>query len=277
MSTIWNPLTWFGEKTYTTNPLGLKKFSRNTSHPEEYKSRDALEANKDAQIYRTNNDLIASYSEALKSGVVGTGFTLQYKSDDEELNKQVEFWLEHWSEYGNCEITGRFFRQELERFMVAEAGVIGGFIVRHHWDKKLQTLYNTEILSTNTIDRTKNDFTKGLYNGVQTNKLGKISGIYIYKDNKRLESKLYSMKNLILFIDIWTDPHQYTNVTPLAPILNTLDKRPLTMDDIDLLFDDDTKNRLEALKNGKKVVEKVVGNLKFLVPSTNENRKREKL
>lgn len=221
---IWNPSTWFSEKTFTTNPTGLKKFSRNTSHPEEYKSRDALEANKDAQIYRTNNDLVASYAEALQSGVVGTGFTLQYKSDDEELNKQVEFWLEHWSEYGNCEITGRFFRQELERFMVSEAGVVGGFIIRHHWDRKIPTLYNTEILSTNTIDRTKNDFAKGLYNGIQTNKLGKISGIYLYKDNQRQESKLCSMKHLILFIDIWTDPHQYTNVTPLAPILNTLDK-----------------------------------------------------
>ena len=60
-------------------------------------------------------------------------------------------------------------------------------------------------------------------------------------------------------------------------ILNTLDKRPLTMDDINLLLDEDSKSRLEALKNEKKVVKKVVGNLEFLVPEENEIRKLKKL
>jgi len=221
----WNTFgNWMGQKAFNYGLKSMRKIPRNHSHPEEYKARDAIKANQDAQALKTNNDLISSYSEALQSGVVGTGFTLQYKSDDEKLNKQVEFFLEYWSEYGNCEITGRFFRQDLERFMVSEAGIIGGFIIRHHWDKRFPTLYNTEILSTNTIDRTKNDFAKGLYFGVQTNRLGKISGIYIYENSQRISSKLVSMKKLILFIDIWTDPHQYTNVTPLAPILNTLDK-----------------------------------------------------
>jgi len=59
-------------------------------------------------------------------------------------------------------------------------------------------------------------------------------------------------------------------------ILNTLDKRPLTMEDINLLFNEDSKNRLEALINHKKVVKKVVGNLEFLVPYTNEIRKLKK-
>ena len=223
--TYWTTFkNWLNLKAFNYGLRSMKKITRDTSHPEEHKARDAIEANNDAQALRTNNDIVAAYSEAMQSGVVGTGFTLQYKSKDEELNKKVEFFLEHWSEYGNCEITGRFFRQDLERFMVAEAGVIGGFIIRHHWDKKIATLYNTEILSTNTIDRSKNDFSKGLYNGVQTDSLGKISGIYLYKDTQRQESKLHSMKTLILFVDIWTDPHQYTNVTPLAPILNTLDK-----------------------------------------------------
>ncbi len=222
--TWYNPWTWGGKKAFAYDLKSMKNVSRDNSHPERYKNRDALEANKDAQALRTNNDLVASYDKALQSGVVGTGFTLQYKTKDTELNKDVENWLNYWSEYQNCEITGRFFRQDLERFMVSEAAIKGGFIIRHHWDKRLKTLYNQEILSTDTIDRTKCNFQKGLYFGVQTNSLGKISGIYLYKNQERNESKLVSMKNLTLFIDVWTDPHQYTNVTPLAPILNTLDK-----------------------------------------------------
>lgn len=215
---------WFGQKAFKWGLKSMRNIPRDYSHPEQSKARDAIQANMDAQALRTNNDLVASFTKALQSGVVGTGFTLQYKSEDEVLNKEVEAFLSHWSEYGNCEITGRFFRQDLERFMVSEGSVVGGFIIRHHWDKKLPTLYNSEILSTTTIDRTKNNFIEGLYFGVQTDKLGRISGIHIYDDAQRMSSKLHSMKYLTLFIDIWTDPHQYTNVTPLAPTLNTLDK-----------------------------------------------------
>ncbi len=59
-------------------------------------------------------------------------------------------------------------------------------------------------------------------------------------------------------------------------ILNTLDKRPLTMDDIDILFDDDSKQRLETLINEQKIIKKRVGNLEFLLPTVNIKRKRGK-
>jgi len=59
-------------------------------------------------------------------------------------------------------------------------------------------------------------------------------------------------------------------------ILNTLDKRPLTQDDINLLFDEPSKIKLAALLNEKKVVKKVVGNLEFFIPYENEKRKRQK-
>jgi len=59
-------------------------------------------------------------------------------------------------------------------------------------------------------------------------------------------------------------------------ILNTLDKRPLTMDDIDLLFDEESKESLETLIKEQKIIKKRVGNLEFLLPEVNAKRKREK-
>ncbi len=58
-------------------------------------------------------------------------------------------------------------------------------------------------------------------------------------------------------------------------ILNTLDKRPLTMDDINLLFDNESIKRLEKLINEKKIVKTTVGTLDFLVPHSNRKRKRQ--
>jgi len=59
-------------------------------------------------------------------------------------------------------------------------------------------------------------------------------------------------------------------------ILNTLDKRPLTMDDINLLFDTDSMARLNNLIDSQKVVKKAVGNLEFLIPHANKKRKLKK-
>ncbi len=64
----------------------------------------------------------------------------------------------------------------------------------------------------------------------------------------------------------------YTN----QEILNTLDKRPLTQEDIALLFDKESETRLHVLIQEKKVVKKIVSNLEFLVPSDNLKRKLNK-
>lgn len=59
-------------------------------------------------------------------------------------------------------------------------------------------------------------------------------------------------------------------------ILNTLDKRPLTKDDIDLLFDEQSKKRLDSLVKNSKVIIKKAGGLEFFAPYENERRKRIK-
>jgi wyosine [tRNA(Phe)-imidazoG37] synthetase (radical SAM superfamily) len=59
-------------------------------------------------------------------------------------------------------------------------------------------------------------------------------------------------------------------------ILNTLDKRPLTFDDIKLLLDEESQVKLHTLIEKEEVSIKKVQNLEFLVPSQNIQRKRKK-
>ncbi len=59
-------------------------------------------------------------------------------------------------------------------------------------------------------------------------------------------------------------------------ILNTLDKRPLTQDDIDLLFDNESKKRLQNLIKKGQILKIVAGNLDFFIPHANAQRKRTK-
>jgi wyosine [tRNA(Phe)-imidazoG37] synthetase (radical SAM superfamily) len=59
-------------------------------------------------------------------------------------------------------------------------------------------------------------------------------------------------------------------------IINTLDKRPLTLEDINLLFDEDTKERFERLLSKNAISSQIIGDLEFFTPQNNIGRKRKK-
>jgi len=59
-------------------------------------------------------------------------------------------------------------------------------------------------------------------------------------------------------------------------LLNTLDKRPLTQEDIESLFDEKTKQIFQELFKEKKIGIKKAGNIEFFIPKENFTRKRVK-
>ena len=61
-----------------------------------------------------------------------------------------------------------------------------------------------------------------------------------------------------------------------AEILNTLDKRPLTLEDMRLLFDVGTLKRLDALVEKGIVLTETASGMRFYLPAENLDRKRRK-
>ena len=72
--------------------------------------------------------------------------------------------------------------------------------------------------------------------------------------------------------DVKSEPSSYTD----EEIINTLDKRPLTRDDVNILFDSDSIKRLDSLLKEKKISLKSISNLDFYIPTKNLERKRKK-
>lgn len=72
--------------------------------------------------------------------------------------------------------------------------------------------------------------------------------------------------------DVNSKPSSYSN----EEIINTLDKRPLTQDDVHLLFDTASIERLNRLVEEKKISIKSISNLDFYIPTENLDRKRDK-
>jgi len=59
-------------------------------------------------------------------------------------------------------------------------------------------------------------------------------------------------------------------------IVNTLDKRPLTQEDIELLFNTESQETLTALVLSGDVVKKTISSIEFFIPKENLQRKRKK-
>ncbi len=80
-------------------------------------------------------------------------------------------------------------------------------------------------------------------------------------------------------IHIASRQHAEANQTTYSDeeIINTLDKRPLTQEDINLLFDETSKERLNKLLSENRITLKKLDNLEFFIPTKNSMRKRKKL
>lgn len=81
-----------------------------------------------------------------------------------------------------------------------------------------------------------------------------------------------------LVIHIVSRTHTSATVSTYSndEILTTLDKRPLTMDDIDALFDLDSKERFQFLLSQGKIAQIERSNVIFFTPAANIDRKRSK-
>jgi wyosine [tRNA(Phe)-imidazoG37] synthetase (radical SAM superfamily) len=103
---------------------------------------------------------------------------------------------------------------------------------------------------------------------VQRIDIGTIDRPPAYNVQKISYQELYKISNLFdstlpihiaSRVDTDVKSGTYTN----DEILNTLDKRPLTLEDIDLLFTKETKIRLNNLVENKQIIKQKIGNLTF--------------
>ncbi len=122
----------------------------------------------------------------------------------------------------------------------------------------LKTIPNITRIDIGTIDRPP----AYPVDGISYTKLLKIA----HQFNSSLPIHIVSRMHAKLSISNYTKEE----------ILNTLDKRPLTFEDIEILFDKESKNKLNKLIKSNKIFIKKVGNLEFLIPSSNLQRKRHK-
>lgn len=129
-----------------------------------------------------NSDILESVLLAFERNVVGSGFNLQAKTDDEELNAQIEEIFKQWCRPKNCDVTQQQSFSEICRMIVRRQKVDGGIIIiLRYIDDGIVPLalqiYEVDDLDT-MIPPTNN---KKIVNGIEYNEYNRPVAYYLRK------------------------------------------------------------------------------------------------
>lgn len=89
--------------------------------------RDTIRAR--SRDLERNSDILESVVLAFERNVVGGGFNLQAKTEDEELDTKIENLFKIWSRPKNCDVTQQQSFSEICQMLVRRQKVDGGIIV----------------------------------------------------------------------------------------------------------------------------------------------------
>ena len=97
-------------------------------------SRDNIRAR--ARDLERNSDVMTSVVGAFKRNVVGSGFQIQAKTEEADLNKTIERTWKCWCKKQNCDVTGTQSLNQMIRMAVERKKVDGGilFVKRYTHD-----------------------------------------------------------------------------------------------------------------------------------------------
>ena len=178
---------------------------------------------------KTDGNRIAILNQAIKSpeiqsiiknkalGYFGSGLTIQFLYEDEELTKKVEKAFKQWQEKENCDLRGMHSFTEMLDIASAEEERAGGIIFRHHFSPDFKFGYKIEMIPVSYIDYKKHDPSKNLFNGQQLDKNGARAGIW-FKNSENDPSKFVDISELVVFIPAWVDAKQLTPIPKLLAI-----------------------------------------------------------
>lgn len=160
-------------------------------------SRDDVRAR--SRDLERNSDIMNSVVGAFERNVIGGGWRLQAKTEDTELNKELEKAWKRWCKKQNCDVAGRQSFSQIIRMAVLRKKIDGGilFVKRYTGDGyvpfKLQMIEVDELDGESVKPMNAGDKVVG---GIEYNAWNRPVGYYI---------KQYDIDGLSVNKPVWVD------------------------------------------------------------------------
>ena len=133
-----------------------------------------------------NSEIFNSVVSSYKRNIIGTGFTLQVRTGNDELDSQIEKLWKRWTKKQNCDVTQQQSFNDLLRMAVVRKKVDGGIIFKKCYTKggvlpfKLQALEVDELAGSVASPHTKGNRVVG---GVELDQYNRPVGYWIEQYN----------------------------------------------------------------------------------------------
>lgn len=112
--------------------------------------RDTIRAR--ARDLERNSDMMNSVTGAFKRNVIGGGYKLQVKTEDEDLNRLIEKAWKKWCKKENCDITGMQSFNQMIRMLHERKKVDGGILIKKCYTKGGYLPFKLQVLEVDELD-----------------------------------------------------------------------------------------------------------------------------
>lgn len=189
-------------------------------------SRDVVRAR--ARDLERNSDIAQAIIHAYKRNVVGKGYTLRVRTENDELNKKIEQAWKQWCKARNCDVTGEQSFNEMLRMAVERKKVDGGLLFLYRYTPggvvpyKLQALEVDELDSTQTAPRTPGNRVVG---GIEYNQYRRAVGYWIRQydlEGWKILDPVYIEAKDVYFYKTKHRPSQLREMSDMTPTITRI-------------------------------------------------------
>ncbi len=190
--------------------------------------RDTVRAR--ARDLERNSDMMNAVISAFKRNVYGSGYILQARTDDEDLNDVIENAWRVWCKKENCDVTGRQSFNQMMRMAVRRKKVDGGILFLKVYTEggivpfKLQAIEVDELDTSRTQPHIENKNHR-VIGGIEFDQYSKPVGYWFKQPDldgyTYNESVYYPAKNVIFYFTL-NRPTQVREMSDMAPTITRI-------------------------------------------------------
>ena len=175
-----------------------------------------------ARDLERNSDIMNSVIWARKRNVIGSGFTLQAKTEDEDVNSELERLWKKWCKARNCDVTGVQSLNQMLRMAVARKQVDGGilFVKRYTRDGMIPfSLQMVEVDELDTMHTMPGNPKHRVVGGIEYNEYNRPIGYWIRQyqiDGFSVAEPVYVKADDVIFYYSKKRPSQIREMSDMA-------------------------------------------------------------
>jgi len=176
-----------------------------------------------ARDLERNSDIAGGIISAFERNIVGPGFQLQAKTEDEDVNNRIEAEWKEWSKARNCDVTGQHNITELLRTAVRRKKIDGGVLIVKVYTNQGTIPFQLQALEVDELDeialmpRNKGNRVKG---GIEYNAYNQPVGYFIRQyniDGFTMSDSVYVDAKDVIFYWAKDRPSQIREMSDMAP------------------------------------------------------------